>query len=527
MIRSVYEALLNSNAVIEFDVNGNILWANQKFLQIFGYKLEEIVRKHHSIFFPGNTQNFENFALWNQLTLGKMQTGEFRRLSKTKNEIWIQGSYAPIVDEGGKVIKVIKTAIDITEKKRLAQNLETKNLELMTTAAKAKAAAYAKSVFLANMSHEIRTPLNSIIGITDTLAETKLDKQQSHYVEILQRANNQLMTIINDILDLSKVEAGEVELNNLPFDLRKVLDEVRSLLSFRAQEKGLKLDIHLADNVDVYLNGDATRLRQVLINLVSNAIKFTSVGGVHLSVEKNFTNRSGNILFSIADTGIGISRSKFKDIFRPFTQADPTTTRRYGGTGLGLSISQKIVTMMKGQIWLESEIGRGSNFFFTVNLKPTSEQNVKLRNPMQGQYHLLHANPERGTQPLNILIVDDVEDNRRLLGIYLQKTAHRITYASSGHEALTKVALQPFDIIFMDVQMPEMDGYEATKKVRSLEKELNRSPSNIFACTANAFSEDITKSHQAGCDMHLSKPLRKDTLIRLINALAREPDVVC
>lgn len=519
MTQSVYEALLNSNAVIEFDVRGNILWANQNFLNLVGYELSEVVGKHHSIFLPEFHQHeLEYQKMWNQLAAGYNQSGEFKRISKDKKPLWIQGSYTPVKDDQGQVIKVVKLALDVTEKHMLSENLEKKNKELLSTAEKAKAAAYAKSVFLANMSHEIRTPLNSIIGITDTLAETSLDNQQSSFVEILQKANGQLMTIINDILDLSKVEAGEVELKLLPFDLYKVIDELVAVLGFRAKEKGLNLKIHIESDVECFYVGDSDRLRQVLMNLLNNAIKFTHRGDISLRIARNRTSRPGNLLFCVADTGIGISRTKFKDIFQPFIQADSATNRRYGGTGLGLSITKNIVQLMNGQIWLESEENIGSVFYFTVSMPETTERKTIMHNPLQGRYRLANVDHSTVHSRMRVLIVDDVDDNRLLFGIYLQNTIHDISYAQSGSQALMMVKAEHFDIIFMDVQMPDMDGYEATRAIRRLEQEQGRSPSRIFACTANAFAEDVEKSLQAGCDMHLSKPIRKDTLIKAINS---------
>ncbi|KHD88636.1 MAG: histidine kinase [Bdellovibrio sp. ArHS] len=516
MTHSVYDALLNSNAVIEFDPQGYILWANRNYLNIMGYELEEIVGQHHSMFLPEKSQHELSYQqMWYQLAQGQTQVGEFKRVTKNNKEVWIQGSYTPVRHPSGYVIKIIKMVIDITEKKRLAENLEKKNRELASTAEKAKAATYAKSVFLANMSHEIRTPLNSIIGITDTLAETKLDNQQASFVEILQRANNQLMTIINDVLDLSKVEAGELELKMLPFQLQKLLDELTSVLGFRAREKALKLSIEVDPDVDSFYIGDADRLRQILMNLLNNAIKFTHGGEISLRVTRNRTSRPGNVLFCVADTGIGIAKSKFKDIFQPFTQADPTTTRRYGGTGLGLSITKNIVEMMQGQIWLESEVGMGSVFYFTATLKPTQERINYFPQPVYSR--LTNDNKASfAAERLKILIVDDVDDNRALFGIYLQNTIHSLSYAASGVEAVERVQNEHFDIIFMDVQMPEMDGYEATRRIRAMEKEYHRPPTRIFACTANAFAEDVKKSLQAGCDKHLSKPIRKDTLLKTI-----------
>lgn len=517
MTHSVYEALLNSNAIIEFDVQGNILWANSNFLNLMGYDLDQIVGKNHSIFLPKFYQDEHEYQeMWGQLAKGHAQTGEYKRLNKNGQTVWIQGSYTPVRDVYGTVRKVIKMALDITEKKLLAENLEKKNHELASALNRAKAATYAKSVFLANMSHEIRTPLNSIIGITDTLAETSLNTQQSSFIEILQKANLQLMTLINDILDLSKVEAGEIELQPLPFKLSTLLEELESVLGFRAREKGLYLTFSIGSDMDEYYFGDADRIRQVLMNLINNAIKFTTRGGVTVAVRKNESTRSGDLLFSVTDTGIGILKRNSKHIFQPFTQVDPTSTRKFGGTGLGLSIVKNIVHLMKGEVWFESEVNQGSSFYFTVQAPATTAKHAAHHNPQQGSYALPTLTSEAPMEPLKILVVDDVDDNRNLVGIYLQKTPHQIHYAGGGRQALEMIESDPYDIIFMDVQMPEMDGYETTRRIRDLEIRKGIPPARIFACTANAFQEDVKKSLEAGCDLHLSKPIRKDVLIKSI-----------
>lgn len=517
MTHSVYEALLNSNAVIEFDIHGNVLWANSNYLNLLGYELRELYGKHRSLFLPEFEQHQQEYQeMWNQLVEGHAQCGEYKRLTKSGQVLWIQGSYTPVRNPEGKVIKIVKMAMDITEKKRLAENLQKKNRELAGAASKAKAATYAKSVFLANMSHEIRTPLNSIIGITDTLAETTLDTKQSSYIEILQKANLQLMTLINDILDLSKVEAGEIELSPLPFHLQTLLDEIYSVLGFRAREKGLNLEMQLEPSVDEYYVGDAHRIRQVLMNLLNNAIKFTQQGSIQLTISKNTTHHPGNLLFCVKDTGIGISKSKARDIFQPFTQVDATTTRKFGGTGLGLSIAKNIVHLMHGDIWFESVPDQGSSFYFTISAATTTARHAEHHNPNQGQFKIDATAEAHSTEPLKILVVDDVDDNRNLLGIYLQKTPHAISFAESGAQALQLIQNRRFDIIFMDVQMPEMDGYETTRRIRDLEARRGYIPAKIFACTANAFNEDVQKSLEAGCDKHLCKPIRKDVILKSI-----------
>lgn len=525
MSSSVYQILLNSHALIELSIDGKILWVNENFLNLFGYTIDEIIGKHQSVLIPETEiHRREHQDMWNNLLAGNVETGEFMRITKDHSKIWLNGSYNPIKDEDGNVLKILKMAIDVTEKKHLAKHLEQKNKELQHAVAHARAATQAKSAFLANMSHEIRTPLNSIIGITDSLAETNLDAHQQDFVKILKRANHQLMTIINDILDLTKIESGEIQLQCFPFDLKKVLDDVESVLGFRAREKGLCLAATIDPDLDQYFIGDSDRLRQILINLVTNSIKFTHEGFITIHIKKNDTGNRGNILFIVSDSGIGIPKNKHHDIFKAFTQADSTTTRKYGGTGLGLSISQKIVELMNGHLWLESSLGTGSVFFFSVTMPQTTERKILMHSASQD---ILLGSTTEGIittkRTLKILIVDDVEDNRNLFGIYLRHSNHNIQFAESGVEALKLIETNHFDIIFMDVQMPGMDGHETTRIIREIEKLDQRKPAKIFACTANAFVEDIEKSISAGCDMHLSKPIRKESLMTIINSESLTP----
>lgn len=516
MTQDVYEALLNTNAMIEFNVDGHVLWANQKFLQLMGYNLQEVQGKHHTLFLSDSSENPEEYSqFWQQIVSGQTITGEFKRITKQNKIVWLQGSYTAVRDENHRIKKIVKMAFDITEKKNLAEDLALKNRELAFTAAKAKSATHAKTLFLANMSHEIRTPLNSIIGITDTLAETPLDTTQASFVEILKKANKQLMMLVNDILDLSRVEADEIELKNELFSLNQLLDDLISVLKFKTQEKGLHLSIEIHPLLNSNFIGDPSRLRQVLWNLLNNAIKFTDKGAITMQISMNKTDIPGNLHFSIKDTGIGISKEKLNMIFQPFAQVDSTATRRHGGSGLGLSISKKLVELMRGKIWVESTPNEGSTFHFTITL-PMGDISIGNSTFAENDKPAFPQNVQESQ--LKILVVDDVEDNRNLLGIYLQNTIHKITYAASGIEALNLVQKEQFDIIFMDVQMPGMDGYEATKNIRKLEKIEGRAPSRIFACTANAFSEDIAKSLSAGCDLHLSKPIRKDMLLKAINS---------
>ena len=516
MTQAIYEALVNSNSVVEFDLEGRILWANKNFLGLMGYELEEVRGQHHSLFLSESQTNLPQYSqMWSDLVSGKIQAGEFKHLTKDQTEVWIEGSFAPVFDKQGQVCKIVKMAVNVTEKKTLAARLEKKNEELRAKTAKVRVATYAKSVFLANMSHEIRTPLNSLIGITDTLAETHMDDEQVAYVQILKRANQQLMTIINDILELSQVVAGEIQLENASFEISTLLHEVKEFFDFKAKEKNIEFKITCAGDLAPTYSGDVKRLRQVIFNILNNAFKFTQKGSVELGLEKNTTAHNGNLLFTVKDTGIGIPKNKFKDIFRPFTQGDASAARQYGGPGLGLSITQQIIELMDGHIWLQSQAHIGSQFYFTTSMM----EEEKALNSSKSSDSADDAKKQGKKTGLKILIVDDVEDNRYLFGIYLKNTDYQVSYACSGIEALEMVEKEDFDIIFMDVQMPIMDGYETTRRIRAIEKERSLVPKHIFACTAHAFAEDVQKSLRAGCDLHLSKPVRKDTLLKTIESV--------
>ncbi len=373
-------------------------------------------------------------------------------------------------------------------------------------------ASRSKTEFLASMSHEIRTPLNSIIGMAEVLTDTPLTVEQKNYVRIFRSAGESLLEIINDILDLSKIEAGQTELEAIDFHLQSLLDSVVSILSVRAAEQNSPLSIHIHPDVPQGLRGDPTRLRQILINIVGNGLKFTENGSVKISVRLDTEQK---LLFSIKDTGIGIPREKQQLIFESFTQADSLTTRKYGGTGLGLTICSKLCKMMGGNIWLESAPGKGSTFFFNCRFQPASR--VPLPAPEQTSY----SDRCKVLKPARILLVDDNEDNRNLLYLYLRNTPFTLETAENGAEAVTMFKRSPFDMVFMDIEMPVMDGYEATQKLRQWEKEQHLETTPIIALTAHAFVRFRKKCMEAGCSDYLTKPIRRATLIHTISAHLR------
>ncbi len=616
---------------------------------------------------------------------------------KSGKEVWIEQRIALVRDHEGTVTAIETVSRDVTGRKALELQLRLNNQELAEQTRRAECANRAKSEFLASMSHEIRTPMNSILGMSELLWDTELTNDQRQYVEVFRRAGAKLLTLINDVLDLSKIEAGHLELEHVEFDLEDVIDEVIALVAAKASAKRLNLMCHLSPDLKTSLIGDPARTRQVIINLLDNAIKFTDTGEVTLKVRNNDSGGPGCIEFELADTGIGISREMLSAVFEDFTQADPSITRKYGGTGLGLSISRKIAALMGGKLEVTSTLGVGSTFLFTAVFEPGSsktnrdrlgdppmdqkpstpiplfassieanrdrkgdpipQESSTPRNP-QSQENVFHgervlivddnptnrlilretmapwglkpsecATPDsalkalrqgpfeaviidsrlatgagfelatgirkvypdlplimltsdarQGDQqlrrslglagyaikpvrrrellrllsealrlgstrqqqrphtpvstaapttakshgPLEILIAEDSADNRLLLQAYLHESAYVLVFAEDG-----QVAVENFsegagsDLILMDIQMPRMDGLTATRAIRQLEKErgLNRVP--ILALTANASPEDVELSREAGCDVHLSKPITKHTLLSAIEEFGR------
>ncbi len=440
----------------------------------------------------------------------------------------------PVFDDGGEPTGFIELVEEITERKKIeqalkeyAQALEFANKNLEQCSAAAHTATRAKSEFLANMSHEIRTPLTAILGYADLLVESLPNAEDRQSVATIKRNGEYLLAIINDILDLSKIEAGRLDVEHIACSTARIFAEVNSLMSVSAEAKGLRLRIDNEGPLPEIIISDPVRLRQILINLIGNAIKFTETGDVRVTVRllKEPLEES-KLQVDVSDTGIGMSPEQVNRLFQPFAQADSSTTRKFGGTGLGLTISKRLAIMLGGDITVNSVPGKGSTFRFTVGVG--SLQAIRFFDKLSAVRNQAAATttPSKIKLQGRILLAEDGPDNQRLISFVLRKAGAEVVVAQNGQEAVDLVLAEqdtadappnekktrhPFDLVLMDVQMPVMDGYEATRRLR---EEGYEGP--IIALTAHAMPQDIKKSLTAGCDLHLSKPIDRDVLLTTI-----------
>ncbi len=650
--RAVFES--TNDCIAVWDKNLNYLYANRAMIEHTGTDRSKVEGKNiysGMIHIPNLMNRFieriksvfdshQSLKAEDSLNIGK-------RL------VYSESSFAPVRNEKNEVIAVGMFYRDVTKRK-------TAEKELRLAKEAAERANRHKSEFLANMSHDIRTPMNAILGMADLLSETELNEEQKSYVSVTRSAGENLLNLINDILDLSKIERNQFETESIDFNLESVIEKTCEVLSLKAFEKDVELIHYIHPETPVHLIGDAGHLRQILVNLIGNAVKFTHQGEILVEVSQKLKKRSPKqskntveLIFSVKDTGIGIKKEFHRKIFRSFKQADSSSTREYKGTGLGLSISKKLVELLGGKIWLESEPDQGSRFQFscpfkiqtgdhastdteliatnrkilvgdqnqtsgnlmikrlqqmgsTVDYTNSGKDVIKLVNqaiksgdpydilildcrisngdaysilkktrdvseskigliailtpidfgegvkrleqlgihtylskPIKTQHLVLNIKRVLGTKvllkntpatdakelespavPLNILLVDDSDDNRLLIELYLSKTIHQLSSAENGRVAVDTFKSNQYDLVLMDIHMPVMDGHTATKKIRKWEKEQGRTPTHIIALTANAMKEDEQKSLKVGCNSHLTKPINKTKLLNTINRLS-------
>ena len=629
--------------VVLTNASGSIKYVNPAFTAMHGYEPAEVIGKDPSMLNAVEMPAADHQGLWKTLRGGSSWTGEFCDKTKTGALIWIKSDIFPIRDSSGQYANFMALHRDITYEKQLMG-------EVVEARREAERANQAKSDFLAAMSHEIRTPLNAIIGMSDVIDETGMSREQCRYLATIRNASDTLLSLINDVLDISKIEAGRMEVEKVPFNLEELVLKISEMIAVKAFTKNVEITCKIESDVPVFVEGDATRLGQVLTNIMGNAVKFVEKGRVSLNVKKQQLDGDRlQLMFSVRDTGIGIPADRHDSIFEKFTQAHTSTTRKYGGTGLGLPISRTLVEMMGGRIWLESEPGAGTAFYFTVSLRaqvnrpavylpkadvkelkgrrflvvddnpenrtivseivrswgascegaadgvkgldkvlkaqrqgaPFHGVFVDLDMPGMSGYDFcrcLMADPSIAPKPvlalaisntvifnredfsalgvhsylvkpvkkqimldcalgmlsaepaavsavpwkaaghtkdalpaLKLLVADDSQDNRFLISSFLKESKVELDLAVDGLSAIEKFKTGIYDIVFLDIQMPEMDGFEAVAKLRGLEAANKCARTRIVAFTAMATREDVDKALSAGFDDYLSKPIRKNT----------------
>ncbi len=495
------------DAVICTDSHSTIIFWSPGAERLFGFTPEQAVGRHVSIIIAEHLQDEQAEQL-----VAARQSGVFDLDSQTVEavgrcsdgrEIPIETSFCVWTDNGMTIIGAIMR--DISERKRI-------QAELASSRDDAQAANRAKSEFLTNISHEIRTPLNGIVGLAELLAGAELTDRHREMIELIRSSGETLARLLTDVVDLARVEGGQLELHREPLDLAGMVRSVVGLSMPSADAKGLRVDIDIDPAANCTVLGDELRLRQILSNLVNNAVKFTNAGMVKVSVRKLIADVGERYRIEVRDTGVGISADHKSRIFDRFVQGDGSVTRRFSGAGLGLTLSRQMADIMGATLSCRSRPGRGSIFSLTVDMPAASNPSPTLPSPYAAQ-----AGPGDGA-PIRVLVVDDNPTNRRVIELILQQTGMLLTMAEDGLQAVEAFKATRFDMVLMDIQMPVMDGLTATSAIRDFEQVMQLPRTPLIVVSANALTEHIEASARAGADLHLAKPL---TAAALIGAMQR------
>lgn len=512
------------NSVIITDSFGKIEWANEGFTKLTGYTIEavdsvnKLLKRGDSVEIKKQADFYESIRKEK-----KPVTYEHKNYAKDGREFWVITTLTPVLGISGEVERIIAIDSDITVRKQMEEELVLANKisehllkkgnkalnELLKTQKELKETMKVKEQFLANMSHEIRTPMNAIVGFTDLILKTTLNPEQKQYIDAIKTSGQNLLVIVNDILDFSKSQAGKLVFEQIDIQLSQAVSTLIELMLPKSMQKNIRLSSKIDPKIPDLLIGDPTRLNQILLNLVSNAIKFTEEGEIRIVIDLvEEKEETVELLFSVKDTGIGIPKEKLNTIFEGFTQATNETTRKYGGTGLGLTIVKQLVEQQGGSITVESEEGSGSDFSFKLRFKKGCETKRKKAIEEKGV-------PAKKIDDLNVLLVEDNYLNQVLATKVLTNWNWKVDVAENGAVAVNKLQKNNYDIILMDIQMPEMDGYEATRYIR---KKLTppKSTIPIMAMTAHAISGEVERCEQVGMNGYISKPFNEDHLYQKI-----------
>jgi signal transduction histidine kinase/DNA-binding NarL/FixJ family response regulator len=493
----------------DFDISTDTLVWDSIMFVLYGLSaanFDPTYRAWFAAIHPEDRERVERtFAIAQSAATGTPFGTEFRVVWPTGDVHNIQAMARVVCDDAGRAVRMIGTNWDITEVRNLAEQLRSETDRLVEVKELAEETSRAKSAFLANMSHEIRTPMNGVIGLTTLLLDTELTPSQRQHVMLLADVGRSLLAIINDILDLSKVEAGKIDLESIPLAPTGLVEGALSIVQGEASAKGLTVGMDIAPDVPAWVSGDPTRLRQILLNLLTNALKFTDNGRVAVAVRRE-PGAPNMLRFAVSDTGIGIAADRRELLFKQFSQVDRSIARTHGGTGLGLAISKRLAEAMMGSIGVESELGGGSTFWFTAALPPAESPANSLSSPSLGK--------PVASATRRILVADDNVTNRIVVCGMLTGDGHTVVQADNGAQALAALGATSFDLVLMDVQMPIMDGLDATRRLRALGGRAGETP--VVALSAGVLPEQIAQCLSAGMNDHLAKPIDRHALRRIV-----------